>query len=524
MKKRIICLMTIATMIGATLTGCGNAEASDFTISKDLVDTQELGYSVPSDTMTESNKYIGENNPISSVTFFADPTSVEYNGRLYVYGTNDSEQYDAGTGTDENTYGSIGSLVCYSTDDMVNWTYECTIEVTDIATWAGCSWAPSIVSREKSNGKTEFFLYFANSSGGIGVLTSDSPTGPWTDPLGEALITNSTAELANDPVYWCFDPGVVIDDDGVGWLVFGGGSAVHDDEDGMYTGNCRLVKLGSDMISLDSEIIKIPAVYHFEANELNYINGTYVLTYCSNYEDRYKWDSYDSDEESPTTCSMVYMTSTDPLDPDSWVYGGEYLSNPSRYGFSFSNNHSHLQKFGDNYYILYQTVMLLDNMGSSASGYRSIGVDVIEVDEDTVTISPATMTREGVEQIKDLDAFSVNQAETAVTTAGITYFTSEDRTFITSISDGDWSAVSSVDFGNGANAFAATVRGKGIIEIRLDSADGTVVGNIQFNTGSDFETIVCTLDKTVSGTHDLYFVFGGSFVFDEWQFAYIENE
>ncbi|MCD8344532.1 MAG: family 43 glycosylhydrolase [Oscillospiraceae bacterium] len=525
MKKRIICLMTIATMLSTLLaTGCGaTGTASDFTISDELTDTQELGYSV-GDTLSDPDKLVGENNPISSVTFFADPTSVEYEGRLYVYGTNDNEQYDAGTGNDENTYGSIGSLVCYSTDDMVNWTYECTIEVTEIATWAGCSWAPSIVSRETSSGKTEFYLYFANASSGIGVLKSDSPTGPWEDPIGAALIDNSTGALADDPVYWCFDPGVVIDENGVGWLAFGGGSAVHDDEDGMYTGNCRIVKLGDDMISLDSEIVKVPAVYHFEANELNYINGTYVLTYCSNYEDRYKWSSYGSDEEAPTTCSMVYMTSTDPLNPDSWVYGGEYLSNPSNYGFSFSNNHSHLQKFGDNYYILYQTVMLLDNMGSSVSGYRSIGVDLIEVDEETVTISPATMTCEGVEQLKDLDAFEVNQAETAVTTAGVSYYTSEGRTFVTSISDGDWSAVSSVDFGNGANAFAATVRGKGIIEVRLDSADGNVVGSVQFETGSDFKTIVCTLDKTISGTHDLYFVFGGSFVFDEWQFAYISDE
>ena len=32
-------------------------------------------------------------NPISSNVFCADPTSVEYEGRLYVYGTNDHEQY-----------------------------------------------------------------------------------------------------------------------------------------------------------------------------------------------------------------------------------------------------------------------------------------------------------------------------------------------------------------------------------------------------------------------------------------------
>ena len=32
-------------------------------------------------------------NPISANVFCADPTAVEYEGRLYVYGTNDHEQY-----------------------------------------------------------------------------------------------------------------------------------------------------------------------------------------------------------------------------------------------------------------------------------------------------------------------------------------------------------------------------------------------------------------------------------------------
>ena len=31
-------------------------------------------------------------NPISTNIFCADPTAVEYEGRLYVYGTNDTEQ------------------------------------------------------------------------------------------------------------------------------------------------------------------------------------------------------------------------------------------------------------------------------------------------------------------------------------------------------------------------------------------------------------------------------------------------
>ena len=48
------------------------------------------------------------------------------------------------------------------------------------------SWAPA-AAHKTINGKDKFFLYFANGGGGIGVLTADSPIGPWTDPLGKAL-------------------------------------------------------------------------------------------------------------------------------------------------------------------------------------------------------------------------------------------------------------------------------------------------------------------------------------------------
>lgn len=59
-------------------------------------------------------------NPISGSIFGADPTAVEYNGRLYVYGTNDQQQSELDT---KNDYDHIDSLVIFSTDDMVNWIY-----------------------------------------------------------------------------------------------------------------------------------------------------------------------------------------------------------------------------------------------------------------------------------------------------------------------------------------------------------------------------------------------------------------
>lgn len=514
----LVCAITLAS----ALSGCG-ATKSDFSISKELIASADEGFSI-GEKLAKTNKPIGDHNPISSNVFFCDPTSVEYDGRLYVYGTNDQQEYDAKSGMGANSYGSINSLVCYSTADMVNWTYHGTIPVTQICTWAVNSWAPTITSKKNSLGKTEFFLYFCNNAGGIGVMKSDSPTGPWKDPLGKPLISPNTNELAEDPVCWCFDPGVVVDENGDGWLAFGGGDPMHPGENALYTGNCRIVKLGSDMTSLASEMIVVKAPYHFEANELNYINGTYVLTYCSNWAQRDIWPM-SMKEPAPSICSMVYMTSTDPLDPESWVYRGEYLSNPSQHGYPTSNNHSHLQKFNDNYYLLYQNVSLLENMGSQAEGYRSIGIDPCEVDEKTVTFSLASMTDAGVKQTQNFDVFAVTPAETAVTTAGVIFYTDSGRTFITSISDGDWIQIANADFKEGVNAFAATVRGKGMIDIRLDSVDGKSVGSVQFKAqGSDFCTYYCNLDKTVSGVHDLYFVFTGSFVFDEWQFAYLSDD
>ena len=522
LKKRIIA-MTVSLSIATALAGCG-AKPTEFSFDDSMVPSQDLGYSV-GEKLSEAFKGMEENNPVSSDIYFADPTSVEYEGRLYIYGTNDSQEFNAKSGYGDNGYGSINTLACYSTEDMSNFRYEGTIPVCEIATWAGCSWAPSIVSRKESDGKTHFYLYFANSGANIGVLTSTSPTGPWEDPIGGPLVYNEMPQLKDDPVVWCFDPGACIDDDGMGWIAIGGGKGEF--QDGMRTGNCRVAKLGKDMVSIDGEFCKVPTYYHFEANELNYIGGKYVLTYCSNYEDRSFFPV--TLGAAPQTCSMCYMVSDDPLNPDSWQWGGEYLTNPNQHGYPFSNNHSHLQKYGDKYYILYQNVSLLENMRKldKASGFRSIGIDYCEVDEKNVVLKSSKMSDKGVDQIKDLDALVINEAETMHTAAGVQYYYNEEEVgsiCVTDIDEGDWLGLTDVSFGSGANTFAAQLRGKGIIEIRLDSIDSAPVGSIQFDTNREIQTISGSLDKTVSGTNDLYFVFGGSFVFDKWQFAYLENE
>lgn len=103
---------------------------------------------------------------------------------------------------------------------MVNWTYHGEINVGEIAPWITASWAPSIVSRVESDGKTHFYLYFSNSGIGTGVITSTDPVTGWTDPLGHCFVTSQSPGIDGSDTP--FDPGVVIDDNGVGWLAVGG--------------------------------------------------------------------------------------------------------------------------------------------------------------------------------------------------------------------------------------------------------------------------------------------------------------
>ncbi|MBR2199249.1 MAG: hypothetical protein IJ894_00645, partial [Bacteroidales bacterium] len=52
-------------------------------------DTEDDGFVVVSPKLGT-----GDANPIIDYMFCADPTAVEYDGRLYVYGTNDHQQYE----------------------------------------------------------------------------------------------------------------------------------------------------------------------------------------------------------------------------------------------------------------------------------------------------------------------------------------------------------------------------------------------------------------------------------------------
>lgn len=474
---------------------------SVFSKAEKVIDTAAMEALFAGITPTASYKADGENNPLFTQRFGADPGAMEYNGRVYVYTTNDVIEYDSNGKVTENTYAQVNKINCLSSADLVNWTDHGAIPVagTDgIAKWATCSWAPC-AAHKTINGKEKFFLYFCNGGNGVSVLTADSPTGPWTDPLGKALITRATPNC-ND-ITWLFDPAVMVDDDGTGYLCFGGG--VPDGKDAM-PGTSRIVKLGDDMISLAGTPVTIEAPYLFEDSGINKIGDTYYYTYCSNWKTA-------GNAYGMTSGAIEYMTSNNPLGP--YTYGGELFRNQGTFFGLYGNNHHSLCTLDGQLYLFYHNRSVEKAMGIEGN-YRSPQVDAVTMQGTKIQAVTGTMT--GIVQKKTIDPYQTVQAETMSNQAGIQVRGLGD-TVVTEIDQGDWIKVSGVHFSKSASQIAIQASSKSgcAVKICTGSPTGKAVGYAEIPAGGKMTTVSAAV-QGLNGTQDLYFVFSGQAEMDSW--------
>jgi enterochelin esterase-like enzyme len=114
-----------------------------------------------------------------------------------------------------------------------------------------------------------------------------------------------------------------------------------------------------------------------------------------------------------------------------------------------------------------------------------------------------------------ISAFSKIEAENYSNQSGIQNVTCDEGTeAIGYIENGDYAVYSNVDFANGASNFTARVSSAtsgGNIEIRLDSATGTLIGTCPVTGTGEWQVFTdakCNISG-VSGKHDVYLKFTG---------------
>ena len=477
-------------------------QITEFPVAEKKTDTVAMEKLFSSVTPTSSYKKSGENNPLYTQRFGADPGVMEYNGRVYVYMTNDVVEYDSNGNVTENTYGKVNKINCISSDDMVNWTDHGCINVagTDgVAKWASLSWAPC-ATHKTINGKEKFFLYFCNGGNGICVLTADSPTGPWSDPLGHELVTRAVPNCNNIP--WLFDPAVFVDDDGTGYLCFGGG--VPEGKEAMPS-TTRIVKLGDDMTSIVGTPVTIDAPYVFEDSGINKIGNKYYYTYCSN------WNT-GGNQYGLSTAGIEYMVADNPLGP--YTYGGELFKNQGNFFAGMTgNNHHSIVELNNQLYLFYHSRPVEKAMGIDGN-YRSPQVDKITM--NGTKMNSVTGTMSGVAQLKKLNPYSKVQAETMsnqskdISVNGLGDTTVHGK-------KGSWISIQGADFSKGAKTLTIKASGNGAIKVCKGDTKGEAVAYAEVLSG--MSEIKVPVISTLTGTNDLTFIFSGDVDLDYWYFS-----
>ena len=486
MRRIIIALVILTVMLNLTSAA---AEKAGRRVS-DILDT------------LKSEKAEGENNPLYTQRFGADPGAMEYEGRVYVYMTDDVIEMDSQGNVKENSYSQIRGINCISSSDLVNWTDHGRIPVAGkggIAGWASNSWAPC-AAHKTIDGKEKFFLYFCNGGNGIGVLTADSPAGPWKDELGGLLISRHTPNCAD--VVWLFDPAVMVDEDGTGYLAFGGGIP---EGKTANPGTARIVRLGEDMLSLDCEPVTIDAPFLFEDSGINRINGKYVYSYCSNWQTKGNaWGMSDA--------AIEYMISDDPLGP--YVWTGELFLNEGRFFGLYGNNHHSIVGLNGEYYLLYHSRPVEKAMGITGN-YRSPQIDRLPIQEDG-SLGPVTGTMKGVEQLMPLNPSNGVPVSTMSRQAGISV-AANDSGVVVSGKPGAWMQLSNVDFGSGIQEMtvsASSMTGAHVY-ITAGKPEDEILADIYIEAGYTSRTI--TVPLKMSGIGDMCFVFdGNAFLYGNW--------
>ncbi len=468
-------------------------------------------------------------NPAVQGWYTADPAPVVFSDdpdTLWVYTSHDEDQ---GHGQSIGGY-NMKDYKCFSTEDMVNWTYHGTpVGHQTFSTWSepdGSAWAQQVVER---NGKYYCYapIFHDTKAWCIGVAVSDSPTGPFVDAIDKPLY---------DAGWSGIDPTVFVDDDGQAY---------------MYWGNPTLycAKLNEDMVSLGrftrDEVDPTWATVRSDGTlEMNMT--VEAFGYGGNKDDDPDIDP--AYQEGPwffkrgetyymvypsivdgSGESMSYSTSPGPIGP--WTYGGVILDTTKQGEprFNCYTIHGGTIDFKGHSYLFYHNGGLPDG----GTYKRSIAVEEFTWGEDG-SIPYIPRTNEGPDPVEALDPYALQEAETIAWSEGIRPIERSDGTVsVQQISNNDSIRVMNADFGSeGAVMFTAKTLASstgGSIEVYLDSknaADRIATVNVP-DSGGYWAYTTVPLSKEVTGVHDIYYVFktasANQFEFDNWSFTQAEE-
>lgn len=295
-------------------------------------------------------------NPIITDVFTADPAALVQDDTVYLYTGRDEAPHN-------DRFFEMHEWLAFSSKDMVNWQAHGPImKATDFKWAKGEAWAAHMVEK---NGTYYFYTTVRHNDKkpgfAIGVATSKSPTGPFEDAIGQALVTDDmTKHTPND---WDdIDPAIYIEENGDTYMFFGNLMP-------------KYVKLKDNMLELDGEIKTIDLPNFTEALWVHKKDEYYYVSYACEFPEK-----------------ICYSMSKSIHGP--WEYKGilnEIAGNSE-------TNHQSIIEFKGKSYFIYHTGALPPKDGGPSGGRfrRSVSIDPLYYNEDG-TLKRVVMTTEGIQ-------------------------------------------------------------------------------------------------------------------------------
>ena len=406
-------------------------------------------------------------NPIVLDKGLCDPDIRIYGDTAFLYGTHDESVDNKGF--------RMNDWWVWSSKDLVHWKQESTLKPDD--TYYGkpmtTCWATTAAKRGD-----KYYFYFSCGRAATGVVEGPTPIGPWTDPIGHAMV-NATSTPTKTPAR---DPAVFQDEDGNNYVVFG----VFD---------YYLARLNDDMTSLAEP----PRLLQLDRKDgpvakgktddkpfLHRRGGKYYLS----------WGCYYAMADQPYgpyayKGSIITAERTDP------VFQQHLLSD--RHGCFFQWHRQWYFACND-----------LSSPGNT-SYFRSTVISYVHYRANG-KIEPIRLTQQGVGQydakqqvIEAEDYFAATGGDVTEVPGGFA---------VNNISDGDSLAFPNVTGLTAASTACfrvASTEAGGVIEVHTQTVGGPIVGrcNVPATGGPDiYQSVLCKLTND-PGDADLHLVYRG---------------
>lgn len=394
-------------------------------------------------------------NPILPLKHFVPDGEARQmpDGRLYLYGS-----YDI---SGETAYCS-DRLHVFSTGDMKEWKdHGVVLRVEDIP-WAaegGMLYAPDCVFKD---GK--YYLYFCMNNAQEGVAVSDTPYGPFRDPV-PVMFANGDG----------IDPAVLVDDDGQVYYFWG-------------QFHLRGARMMEDMRTLDMETCRSCVL---DEKNHGFHEGACIRKYRGKY-----YLLYTDTSRGRATC-LSYAVSDRPLGP--YRKGGTVIDNifcdPGTW-----NDHGSLAEFNGSWYIFYH------RSSQNSQFNRRMCVEPVSFDREG-KISEVPMTTQGCTGPITVPG-RIEAGRACQVRNGVYIAPGGGGEIITHAVSGSWAAYKYVDFREpgicAITASSATCGGRAEIW-----ADQEKIGECRIDsTGSwdEFRSFSCPV-KPTAGVKTLFLVF-----------------